>query len=309
MEIVIYHNFVPKVGGIESAVYNLASGLDSEGYGVTILYSSAESQESIFKYATVADVVKVTPELVLECDTALIASNHKIPKQLKAKRYLQWVHSDYEKYNLDLYNTDIAEFISVTQHCADVIKEREGVESKVIYNLIAEDFGQDDRPVLRLVTNSRVSPEKGFDRMLVLAEKLVSENVRFVWTVYGDNSQRPKEYEDVIRKFKHIEQVQFVGYKSDITIGLTSADYLVQLSDWEGCPLSVLEALKMGVPCIVTDWGGVSELIEDKVNGHILPMSMNIDRRHIDKIVDQKPEFEYEPLSTAKDWVKILERK
>ncbi len=304
-DFVIYHNYIPKVGGIESAVYNLASGLNKKGYNVTIVYTSAESYESLFHYAKVADVVRVDTREIY-CDVCLIASNHLIPDNIKADRYLQWVHSDYDKYNLKLTNKGKVEYVAVSKHCSEVIKKREKIECKVIYNLIDQDFGNDKRKILRLVTNSRVSPEKGFERAFKLANSLKESNIRFSWVIYGDNSHYPKEYWGWIDKFRPIEEVQWVGYKSDVSIGLTNADYLVQLSDFEGCPLSILEALKMEVPCLVTNWGGVKELITDGVNGYILPMNMkDID---VDKIVDKIPKFKYKPLSNVDSWIKLIEK-
>ena len=304
--IIIYHNYIPKVGGIESAIYNLAKLLDLNGYKVTICFTSCESYQSLFHYAEAGDVVRIVPDREVEADVCLIASNHDIPKQIKAKRFLQWVHSDYEKYKLKLKNVGKVEYIAVSNHASKVIKKLEGVESQVIYNLLEPDFGADKRRVLRLVTNSRVSPEKGFGRMLYLAQKLKDAGVRFVWTVYGDNSHYPNEYYGWVTKFRTIEEVQWVGYKSDVTIGLTNADYLVQLSDWEGCPYSVLEALKMGVPCLVTNWGGVDELIQDGKNGYILPMDLK--EVDIDKIVNKIPKFEPMQYSSIDDWIKLLEK-
>lgn len=305
-DFVIYHNYVPKVGGIESAVYNLAKVMDLEGYKVTVLFRGAESYQSLLKYAQVADVVKVTDDFSMQCSVALIASNHDIPKGLEAEKYLQWVHSDYDKYKLDLKNKGKVRYVAVSKHCAKIIKKREGVDCDVIYNIVDPDFGKDKRKVLRLVTNSRVSPEKGFGRMLQFAELLKANNIRFTWVVYGDNSHIVKEYTDWINKFKHIEEVQFVGFKQDVTIGLTNADYLVQLSDFEGCPYAILEALSMGVPCIVTNWGGVEELVQDGVNGYVLPMDMVISSSTVKKIVKEIPKVEYKPLSTAKDWIKLI---
>jgi glycosyltransferase involved in cell wall biosynthesis len=143
--------------------------------------------------------------------------------------------------------------------------------------------------------------------MLALAKLLKEDNVNFIWTVYGDNSHYPNEYQDWINKFKDIEEVYFVGYKSDITPALQEADYLVQLSDWEGCPYAVLEALKLEKPCIVTSWGGVDELIQDGKNGYILPMEADTYGKYIKKIVKNIPEFKYKPLSTIDDWIKIID--
>lgn len=306
----IYHNYIPKVGGIESAVFNLSKLLDLEGINVTVLFNSAESQDNLFHYAEVANVEKITPDTNIKCDTLLLASNHDVPKGVEAKKYLQWIHSDYDRYvlalkNIDLYKEGKLDYIAVSEHAKKVIERRENVKVKsVIYNLLDPDFGTDDRPILRLVSNTRVSPEKGFGRMLKLARILKEKGVRFSWVVYGDNSHQPREYQNWINEFRGIEEVQFVGFKSNVEIGLTNADYLVQLSDFEGCPYSVLEALRMKVPCIVTDWLGVDEIVEDGKNGYILDMELkNVD---IDKIVNKIPEVKEKELSNIKDWIGLI---
>jgi len=220
---------------------------------------------------------------------------------------LQWIHSDYRKYPVKLKNKGKVEYVAVSKHCAKVIKGLENVDAKVIYNLVDDDFGADKRRVLKLVSNTRISYEKGMDRMLVFAKKLKEKGVRFVWLVCGDNSWNPKYFEETKNKFRDIEEVYFVGYKKDITIGLGMADYLVQLSDFEGCPLSIFEALKMGVPCIVTGWGGVNELVQDGVNGYILDMQLSDLDKKLDLIVNKIPKFEYKPLSSVDDWIKIIQ--
>lgn len=167
--IAIYHDYIPKVGGIESAVYNLAKLLTLEGYQITIAYASAESNDSLFRYATVCDrVIKIdsTMTSIIDVDVCLIASNHNIPRQIVAKRFLQWIHSDYDRYSLELKNIGKVEYVAVSNHVRKVIKKREGVDSTVIYNLLDPNFKKPNDKVLRLVTNSRVSPEKGFGRML-----------------------------------------------------------------------------------------------------------------------------------------------
>jgi glycosyltransferase involved in cell wall biosynthesis len=63
----------------------------------------------------------------------------------------------------------------------------------------------------------------------------------------------------------------------------------------------------MEKPCIVTNWGGVDELIQDGVNGYIVPMQVDKYSGYVEKIVNEIPKFKHKPLSTIDDWIKIIE--
>jgi colanic acid/amylovoran biosynthesis glycosyltransferase len=47
-------------------------------------------------------------------------------------------------------------------------------------------------------------------------------------------------------------------------------DLLVSASEWEGLPVSMMEAMARGVPVVATDVGGCSEIVRDGVNGRIV---------------------------------------
>lgn len=63
------------------------------------------------------------------------------------------------------------------------------------------------------------------------------------------------------------DRVHFVGSRTDIPELLGAMDAFVLSSDWEGTPLSLLEAMSAGLPVISTAVGGVPELFEDGVEG------------------------------------------
>jgi glycosyltransferase involved in cell wall biosynthesis len=52
---------------------------------------------------------------------------------------------------------------------------------------------------------------------------------------------------------------------------LSASDIFVLASDWEGHPLSVMEALAAGLPVVATSAGGVPELVADRVTGILVP--------------------------------------
>jgi glycosyltransferase involved in cell wall biosynthesis len=67
------------------------------------------------------------------------------------------------------------------------------------------------------------------------------------------------------------DRVHLVGMRSDIPETLNATDVFVLSSDWEGNPLSVMEAMAAGTPVISTAVGGVPELVEDGESGLLVP--------------------------------------
>jgi glycosyltransferase involved in cell wall biosynthesis len=67
------------------------------------------------------------------------------------------------------------------------------------------------------------------------------------------------------------EKVHLLGLRSDVPEVLNAADVFVLSSDWEGNPLSVMEAMAAGKPVICTAVGGVPELVEDGRCGLLVP--------------------------------------
>ena len=47
-------------------------------------------------------------------------------------------------------------------------------------------------------------------------------------------------------------------------------DFLINTSSSEGIPVSIMEAMSLGIPVIATDVGGTGEIVNNK-NGHLLP--------------------------------------
>ena len=60
--------------------------------------------------------------------------------------------------------------------------------------------------------------------------------------------------------------------RSDVPEILAAADLFALASRWEGCPLSVMEAMAAGLPVVAAAVGGVPELVEDGVTGILAPL-------------------------------------
>ena len=65
-----------------------------------------------------------------------------------------------------------------------------------------------------------------------------------------------------------------MGHVDRIVDSIAQADVFVLSSDWEGMPNALMESMAMGLACIATDvaTGGCRDLIQDKVNGLLVPV-------------------------------------
>lgn len=67
------------------------------------------------------------------------------------------------------------------------------------------------------------------------------------------------------------ERVRFMGFRKDAAQLVHAADGLVMSSSMEGTPNALMEAMLAGKPTVGTRVGGIPELLEDGVNGYLVP--------------------------------------
>jgi glycosyltransferase involved in cell wall biosynthesis len=67
------------------------------------------------------------------------------------------------------------------------------------------------------------------------------------------------------------ERVHFLGQRRDVDELLARAQVSVLATNWEGFPLSILEAMRAGLPVVATDVGGIAESVGDGDNGFLVP--------------------------------------
>jgi glycosyltransferase involved in cell wall biosynthesis len=118
----------------------------------------------------------------------------------------------------------------------------------------------------------RLSEEKNPD-VFVRAAKAIAgsakySNVKFF--IIGDGPMRA----DVERQIKEarITNIKYLGYQpvTEVARYLSTADIFVLPSKVEGFPLSLLEAMAMGVAVIASDVGAVAEVVDSGVNGYVV---------------------------------------
>jgi len=125
---------------------------------------------------------------------------------------------------------------------------------------------------LRLVCTGRMVPEKGHIVLLEAIQLLRERGIRVEATLIGAGPER-KSLEDYATRHRLTDVVHFTGALShQETLGqLRRADLFALASFAEGIPVSLMEAMSLGLPCVGTCIAGIPELIRDGIDGLLVP--------------------------------------
>jgi glycosyltransferase involved in cell wall biosynthesis len=116
----------------------------------------------------------------------------------------------------------------------------------------------------------RLEEQKGHVHLLEALPQLQKEIPEIVLLVAGEGRRRAA-LEGRARELGIEGTVRFLGLRRDMPCIYRALDLFVQPSLWEGLPLALLQAMGAGLPVVATEVGGALEVIEDGVNGRLVP--------------------------------------
>lgn len=196
------------------------------------------------------------------CDhEALLSRWHE--KKVTIVRYLTAVFSN--------------KVVTLTQQNArDYVSKFKLTEKKVtyIYNSIDEkiirNVGTYDPASKVILSVGRFSPEKGYDLLVDVAERVLKKNPDWKWYIYGDG-ETFQQIKDKIHLLELEDSLILKGAVSDVSQIYAEASFFVLTSQREGLPLVLLEAKANHLPCISFDIvSGPKEIIRDNVDGFLI---------------------------------------
>lgn len=134
------------------------------------------------------------------------------------------------------------------------------------------DVVSHQQPGKRLLYVGRIAAAKGLPILLESLVILKKQHPEILLTVVGDGSDR-KDLEAMTVDLGLNQNVDFVGYKSQTEVReyFQKTDVFVMSSFAEGIPVVLMEAMAAGVPVVATQIAGISELVEDNINGYLVP--------------------------------------
>ena len=280
MKNIFYCPHINAIGGIETFFYQLALKYGDD-YDIVILYKSGDANQ-ILRYMEHVRCVRWDGKTRYECDKLFTGYTTDVAHYIDYKEFYIIIHADFYTQKLT-FPPDVpkdARYLTVSQAIKATNDEWLGVDLSLAYNPITIP---EHKKCLHLISATRLTKEKGRFRMEALAKALRAANIPFIWTIFSDDLSPFGDNCMVV-----------IPPVLDIIPYIDSADYLVQLSDTEAYSYSILEALCVGTPVIVTPLPMVDEAgIKDGKNGFVLPFDMS--DIPVEKIAKGLPKFKYTP--------------
>ena len=148
-------------------------------------------------------------------------------------------------------------------------------KSVIIHNSV--NVPQDKYPMpaireKRIVSIGRLHPQKNQKLLIDAFARIAVEYPDYSLDIYGDG----RLYDELSLQIKQTgleRRITIHSSRNNIWDCIYQASLFVLTSDYEGMPNALMEAMALGLPCISTDCrpGGARTLVEDGVNGMIIP--------------------------------------
>lgn len=129
----------------------------------------------------------------------------------------------------------------------------------------------------KVIYLARNDPIKNLDDFIKLAELSSLRRTSLTFDLVGlepdELTTPPESLRGIIERSEELENIRILPYVADPQAVLASGRYYVSTSKGEGLPLAVLQAMSMGLNCILTNVSGHCDLIDNTKNGHLVEIS------------------------------------
>lgn len=132
---------------------------------------------------------------------------------------------------------------------------------------------------VNVVNVARFDKQKNHAELLHAVQGLLSIHIHFI----GDGPLEEKT-KKLAESQNGSDNVTFWGSRDDVAKHLAGGQIFTLISNWEGFPRSTIEAMRAGLPVVVSDVGGAGEAIREGVTGFKIKQG---DRKTLRKRIEE----------------------
>ena len=212
---------------------------------------------------------------------------------LKNSKKIVWIHNDLRKTHFHNYtDNEIRKFFGfdkilvISEHIQKdfenlarneneknrIVRIYNPLDTNEILNKANVNWESTQNPAPVFISVGTVFPQKGFDRLLKVHQKLLEEGFNHRLKIVGDGY----DFEN-IKKLKSdlgvVDTADMTGFTDNPYPHFRNADFFVLSSRYEGFPTVLFEAITLKKKIIATEVSGVSEMLENGKLGLIVDNS------------------------------------
>lgn len=196
---------------------------------------------------------------------------------------------------------------------------------EIIYNPVdvnrfntKQDRRYEDKDKIIILNVGRLSPQKNQLLLLDAFSKVVVKYPQVVLQIAGGGELK-KDLELKVKNLEIANNVKFLGIVDNVEYYMEKADIFVLCSDFEGLPMTILEAMASGLPIIATSVGGVPDIIKENgilvsardekaLEQAIIQLVEHKELRKIFGIKSRKLSNQYDILTVTKQYEKLYQK-
>ena len=295
-----------EIGGLERVITLLANNLDKERFEpyvccIAVAGEMAEALEHKDRLFVIGNTGRINihslryiVQLIKEHSIDLIHS-HELSGLLYGypaarSRRIPIIHTKHGYAGIDQEKKPIAwigkrfsrsasEYVCVSRDLKTKVKREIGIsddKATVIYNGI-ETPPESENNNSKMKDNNadtvigcvgRLSRVKNYELLISAFNELRDKYPHCRLEIVG-GGESEKELSELVDRLSLSDRVILHGFKLDVSRYYNRFDIFALTSFYEGLSMSLLEAISRGKPCIVSDVGGNTEIIENDINGFV----------------------------------------
>lgn len=180
--------------------------------------------------------------------------------QLIPRRIIVVSHSDYSSFSSFFLNK---KRVSIVYNSA---------------NLSNSLLSRNSCGPVQLLSVARFDRQKDH-KTLLAALSLLPPDLDWQISLLGDGPLLPS-IKELTANYSLSHKVHFIGFSGSPSGFFASSDIFILSSNWEGLPITIIEALSTSLPVIASDVGGCKELVLNGYNGFLVPPQSPPDLAH-----------------------------
>lgn len=203
---------------------------------------------------------------------------------------ISWIHGSIEDFNLDKYfwrkqryenylesSSSIVAISKKTMRSIIDVYPKVANKVNLVYNgyNFANIYSLAEKPKDEYIAKNsicsigRIEKEKGSDKLIDVLLNIHNKGYKYHLYYIGTGSEE-KNIKQMVADYNLEEYVHFLGYQINPYKYLVDMKCLLSMSEKEGFPGVVVEALTLGVPFVSTNVGGIEELSSNGKYGKII---------------------------------------